>query len=65
MHHRFSPKAHRFAYRIFMFALDLDELESLHRKLRFFSFNRANLYAFRERDFLPSGERPHNSTQPG
>ena len=63
MHHRFSPKVHRFAYRIFMFAVDLDELESLDRKLRLFSFNRANLYAFRERDFLPAGELPHNPTQ--
>ncbi len=53
MHHRFTPKAHRFAYRIFMVALDLDELPALHRRLRLFSVNRPNLYAFRERDHLP------------
>lgn len=64
MHHRFSPKAHRFAYRIFMFALDLDELDSLQRKLRLFSFNRANVYSFCERDFLPAGEPPHQPSQP-
>lgn len=64
MHQRFSPKAHRFLYRIFMFALDLDELEALHRRLRFFSFNRRNLYSFREGDFLPSGEPLHNPSQP-
>jgi DUF1365 family protein len=62
MHHRFSPQAHRFRYRIFMFALDLDELEALHRRLRFFSFNRRNLYSFREGDFLPSGEPLHNAS---
>jgi DUF1365 family protein len=62
MHHRFSPKAHRFLYRIFLFALDLDELDTLHRRLRLFSFNRANLYSFRETDFLPTGERTHNPT---
>jgi DUF1365 family protein len=60
LHHRFTPQAHRFLYRIFMFALDLDELEALHRRLRFFSFNRRNLYSFREGDFLPTGEPLHN-----
>lgn len=60
MHQRFSPQAHRFLYRIFMFALDLDELEALHRRLRLFSFNRRNLYSFREKDFLPTGEALHN-----
>ncbi|MEO9112721.1 MAG: DUF1365 family protein, partial [Lacunisphaera sp.] len=62
MHHRFAPKAHRFDYRIFMFALDLDELDSLHRKLRLFSFNRRNAYSFRESDFLPTTEATHNPT---
>lgn len=63
MHQRFSPQPHRFLYRIFMFALDLDELEQLHRRLRFFSFNRRNLYSFRDGDFLPTGESLHNPSQ--
>ncbi len=62
MHHRFAPKAHRFVYRIFMFALDLDELEILHRKLRFFSLNRRNAYSIRDRDFMPVGETLHNNS---
>jgi len=62
MHHRFFPKKHRFVYRIFMFALDLDELDTLHRRLRLFSSNHANAYSFREQDFLPSGELLHNPT---
>jgi hypothetical protein len=62
MHHRFSPKIHRFVYRIFMFALDLDELDALHRRLGLFSLNRTNAYSFREKDFLPSGEPMHNPT---
>jgi len=45
---------------MFMFAVDLDELEALHRKLRLFSFNRRNLYSFREGDFLPTGEPVFN-----
>lgn len=61
MHERFLPRSHRFLYRIFLFAIDLDELDSLHRKLRFFSFNRRNLYSFREGDFLPTHELIHNS----
>lgn len=60
MHARFSPRPHRFLYRIFLFAIDLDELDALHRRLTLFSVNRANLYSFRERDFLPTGEPVHN-----
>ena len=60
MHARFVPKAHRFDYRIFLFALDLDELDALHAKLRLFSLNRRNLYSFRDDDFLPTGERVFN-----
>jgi uncharacterized protein len=60
MHARFAPKAHRFVYRIFLFALDLDELDALHRKLRLFSFNRRNLYAFRDGDFFPVHQPIHN-----
>jgi DUF1365 family protein len=56
MHARFSPQLHHFGYRIFMFALDLDELDALHHKLALFSFNRSNLYAFREGDYLPTNE---------
>lgn len=56
MHARFSPKAHAFAYRIFLFAIDLDELEALHRRLRLFSFGKRNLYSFRDGDFLPTND---------
>jgi DUF1365 family protein len=62
IHHRFAPKVHRFDYRLFYFALDLDELPELHRRLRLFSFNRANLYSVRETDFFPSHEPRHNSS---
>ena len=60
MHARFSPRPHRFLYRIFMFALDLDELDTLAGRFALFSVNRPNLYSFRERDFLPTGEPIHN-----
>jgi len=60
MHARFAPKPHRFDYRIFLFAIDLDEVDALHRSLRLFSRNRRNLYSFRDADFLPTHEPGHN-----
>jgi len=53
MHHRSSPKVHQFSYRIFMFGLDLDEIETLAHKLKFFNHNRHGVYAFFDRDHLP------------
>jgi DUF1365 family protein len=62
MHHRISPANHRFKYRIFMFCLDLDELEYAHRKLRLFSYNRFNWFSFRDNDhFHSKGHRPIRS----
>jgi len=64
MHARFVPQGHRFVYRIFLCAIDLDELDSLHRQLRLFSFNRRNLYSFRDGDYFPTHEPQHNGTAP-
>lgn len=60
MHHRFVPKAHRFSYNIFLFGIDLDELDEMGRAIPFLSVNRRNLYSFREGDFMPTGEALHN-----
>ncbi len=62
MHARFTPRAHSFLYRIFLFAIDLDEIDTLPRRLAFFSVGRRNLYSFRDGDFLPSSEPKHNSS---
>jgi len=64
MHARFSPRRHRFAYRIFLFALDLDELPDLPRRTGLFGHNRRHLYALHERDFLPVDE-PRHPAGPG
>ncbi|OIR05137.1 hypothetical protein GALL_126950 [mine drainage metagenome] len=61
LHERFSPKRHRFAYRVFYLALDLDELDALGRRLPFFSVNARNLFSLRESDYLPTGEPLYNS----
>ena len=47
-HHRFRPKPHSLAYRVFWMLLDLDEIDALAERSRLFSRNRFNLYAFRD-----------------
>ena len=51
-HHRKWPKEHRFQYNIFMFYLNLDELDQLSGKMKFFSRNRFNIFNFRDSDHL-------------
>lgn len=63
-HERFAPKPHGFAYRLFYFALDLDELAALPRRLALFSLARPNVFRFRDRDFLPLAEPRYNPTEP-
>jgi|SRR5579859_6540749 len=58
MHHRLAPKVHHFQHDIFMFYLDLDELDSVAKRILFFSHNRLNLYSFRDSDHEPAGTNP-------
>lgn len=55
MHRRTVPVRHAFRYPIAIFALDLDELPELDRRLRWFSVNRPNLIAFHDHDHLDGG----------
>ncbi len=52
MHHRLAPKVHRFHYEIFMFYLDLDEIDMLSKRLKLMSRNKFNLFNFRDKDHL-------------
>ena len=52
MHHRLAPKKHSFWYSVYMFYIDLDELEMLAQKLRWFSHNKFNLFSFRDAEHL-------------
>jgi len=52
MHHRLAPKEHRFRHPVFMFFLDLDEIDRLSETLTLFSRNRFNAYSFYDRDHL-------------
>ena len=42
-HRRLLPKKHGFAYRIFLFLLDLDELAGLENEIPVFSIDKPNL----------------------
>jgi len=63
VHHRFFPRENRFSYRIFMLAIDLDELQALARSIPLLSVNAPNLYSFRENDYMPTGEPVHNASR--
>jgi hypothetical protein len=58
MHQRLAPKVHHFQHDIFMFYLDLDELETLARTIPLFGYNRKNVYSFRDADHEPAGAHP-------
>ena len=59
-HERFVPRAHQFAYRLFYFALDLDEVPRLSRALAWFSAQGRHVFHFRADDYLPITEPRHN-----
>ena len=52
MHHRFSPKRHRFHYNVFMFYVNIDELPMLEKKMKLFSIDRFNFFSFRKKEHL-------------
>ncbi len=52
MHNRLEPKAHRFHYNVFMFYIDLDEIEMLNRKLTLFSHGKFNFFSFRDHEHI-------------
>jgi uncharacterized protein len=52
MHHRLGPKQNRFHYDVFMFYLDLDEIDELAARSKWMSRNRRNLFNFRDKDHM-------------
>ncbi len=63
-HHRLAPREHRFDYNVFMFYIDLDEVEQLHKKFWLLSSNHFNWFNFRTRDHLqfPLGKGHNNKS---
>lgn len=60
LHARLHPRAHRFAYRLFFLAIDLDELADLSRRLFLLRIDRPGLLSLRQRDYLPTTTPVHN-----
>ena len=52
-HKRFRPRRHFFSYKIFSLLIDLNEVESLERKIKFFSYNKFNILSFYDVDHGP------------
>lgn len=52
MHNRLEPKQHRFHYNVFMFYIDLDEIDFLTEKLWMISRNKFNFFSFRDTEHL-------------
>ena len=50
IHKRFKPKSHFFRYKVFSLFIDLSELNTLEKKISFFSYNRFNLISFFDKD---------------
>ena len=50
IHKRFKPKKHFFKYKVFSLLIDLYDLDQLHERIKFFSFNKFNLISFYEKD---------------
>lgn len=63
LHDRFTPRRHRFLYRVFMLAIDLDELDLVTRSSRLLRVNRRGLFSFRESDFLQTHQPVHNPSE--
>ena len=52
MHNRLEPKKHRFHYNVFMFYIDLDELDELSKRFLLISRNRFNYFSFKDKEHL-------------
>jgi len=52
MHNRMAPKPHRFHYKVFMFWLDLDEIDAITKKFFLISRNKFNVFNFRDADHV-------------
>ena len=52
-HKRLKPKKHFFSYRVFSLLIDLSEINTLEKKIKFFSHNKFNILSFYNIDHGP------------
>ena len=53
VHRRFKPKEHYFKYKVFSLLIDIDELETIEKKIKIFSYNKFNIISFYDVDHGP------------
>ena len=56
MHYRLKPKKHKLVHKVFMFYLDLDELDSVVKNVPWIGRNKNNVYAFYDKDHFDFGK---------
>jgi DUF1365 family protein len=64
MHRRLSPVRHEFVYRVFLFAIDVDELPTIAAQVPLFGYNESAPYAFFDCDhfqMVPGGSARANA----
>ncbi len=52
-HRRFKPKKHFFSYKTFSLLIDLNEIQHIEKKIKFFSYNKFNILSFYDIDHGP------------
>ncbi|MBU9889737.1 MAG: DUF1365 family protein [Candidatus Omnitrophica bacterium] len=58
VHARFAPVRHSFRYPMTLLILDLDEIETLERKVPLFGHNRFSAFSIHEKDYVLGGKGP-------
>ncbi len=58
VHARLRPRPHRLRYRVFSLLLDVDEIDAVAARCRFFSRNRWNVVSFHDVDYGARDGRP-------
>lgn len=58
VHNRLQPRKHHLRYRVFWLLLDLNQIDALSKRLRFFSRNRFNLTSFHDADHGDGSSSP-------
>ena len=53
IHKRFKPKKHFFSYKTFSLLIDLNEIQTIDKNIKFFSYNKFNILSFYNIDHGP------------
>lgn len=57
-HKRHAPFEHAFTYRVFTLLIDLDDLPDFSKRMKFFSYNKFNLFSLHDKDHGPQDGSP-------